>query len=112
MVMTVEQLVEYVMGTGETEVLRENLPQCHCPLQTLHDLTWDRTRYTVVRSWKLTAWAMVQPCVLLCIISARTDFPYKKADTCNTLCKDIAHTFLYTTGVNYILLEIKSVAFQ
>jgi hypothetical protein len=62
MMMNVEQSVEWEFA-GETEVLRESLPQYHllCPQQIPHDLTWTRIRAAAVGSQRLTAWAMEQP---------------------------------------------------
>jgi hypothetical protein len=61
MMVIVEQLVEWRLA-GETEVLGENLLQCHF----LHDkpqMTGPRvrTRADAVGSQRLTAWAMARP---------------------------------------------------
>jgi hypothetical protein len=45
---------------GETEVLGENLLQCHFVHHKSH-MTWDRTRAAAVGSQRLTAWAMARP---------------------------------------------------
>jgi hypothetical protein len=50
MMMNVEQSVESELA-GETEVLGENLPQCHF----VYQLTSDRTRAAAVGSQRLTA---------------------------------------------------------
>jgi hypothetical protein len=39
---------------GETEVLEENLPQCHFIHHKPH-MTWDRTQAAAVESQRLTA---------------------------------------------------------
>jgi hypothetical protein len=59
LMMIMEQLVEWGLA-GETEVLGENLPQCHF-VHHKSDLTWDRTRAAAVGSRRLTAWAMARP---------------------------------------------------
>jgi hypothetical protein len=56
--MNVEQSVERDLA-GETEVLGENLPQCHFVHHKSHyDLNWARTRAAAVGSQRLTARAM------------------------------------------------------
>jgi hypothetical protein len=50
--MSVEQSVECELE-GETEVLGENLPQCHFVLP--YDLTWARTRAAAMGRLRLTA---------------------------------------------------------
>jgi hypothetical protein len=46
----------------ETEVLGENLPQCHFfPPQIPCDLTWDQTQASTVGNWQLTTWTMAWP---------------------------------------------------
>jgi hypothetical protein len=47
--MSVEQSVEWELA-GETEVLGENLPQCHSSLQIPHELSRDRLRAAAVGS--------------------------------------------------------------
>jgi hypothetical protein len=48
--------------TGKTEVLGEKRVTVPLgPSQISHELTWDRTRTSVVRGRRLTAWAMVLP---------------------------------------------------
>jgi hypothetical protein len=59
-IMRIENLVEWWLA-GETEVLRENLPQCHFVHHKSH-MTWPgANRAAVVGSQQLTAWAMAQP---------------------------------------------------
>jgi hypothetical protein len=65
MVMSVEQSVEQELA-GETEVLRENLPQCHFVNHKFH-MTLDRTRATAVGSRRLTALATARP-YELCLV--------------------------------------------
>jgi hypothetical protein len=49
-------------GQGKTEVLWEKpVPVPLCPPQILHGPTRDRTRASVVRGRRLTAWAMARP---------------------------------------------------
>jgi hypothetical protein len=38
-----------------------NLPQCHCPPQIPHGLTWVLTQASTVRGRHLAAWAMARP---------------------------------------------------
>jgi hypothetical protein len=57
--MIMEQLVEWGLA-GETEVLGENLPQCHFVHHKSH-MTWDRTRAAAVGIQRLTALAMARP---------------------------------------------------
>jgi hypothetical protein len=48
--------------TGKTEVLGEKaVPVPLCPPQISHGLTWDRTRVSAVRVWRLTASDMTRP---------------------------------------------------
>jgi hypothetical protein len=55
MMMNVEQSVEFELD-GETEVLGENLPQCHFVHKKSHmSVTWARTRAAAVGSRRLTA---------------------------------------------------------
>jgi hypothetical protein len=59
--MIVEQLVGWRLA-GETEVLRENLPQRHFVHNKIpHDQTRARTRAAAVGSQRLTVWAMARP---------------------------------------------------
>jgi hypothetical protein len=61
----VEQLVEWRLA-GETEVLRENLPQRHfLHLKIPHDQTRAWTQAATVGSQRLTALAMARPKHLL-----------------------------------------------
>jgi hypothetical protein len=59
MMMNVEQSVEWELA-GETEVLGENLHQCHFA-HIPHDLTRALTRAAAVGSRRLTAWTMARP---------------------------------------------------
>jgi hypothetical protein len=56
--MNVEQSLEWELA-GETEVLGENLPQCHF-IHHKSPITWARTLNPEVGSRRLTAWAMAQ----------------------------------------------------
>jgi hypothetical protein len=58
MMMGVEQSMEWVFAR-ETEILVENLPQCHV-LQHESHVTYDRARAAAVGSQQLTAFAMVR----------------------------------------------------
>jgi hypothetical protein len=49
MMMNMEQSVECELA-GETEVLGENLPQCHFVHHKSH-MTWARTRAAALGSW-------------------------------------------------------------
>jgi hypothetical protein len=57
--MNVEQSVEWELA-GETEILGENLPQCHFVHHKSH-MTWPGTRAATVGSRRLTAWVMARP---------------------------------------------------
>jgi hypothetical protein len=57
---------------GETEVLGQNLPQCHFVHHKSH-MTWDQTRTTVMGSRRLTAWAVERPCSDLCMYQGALD---------------------------------------
>jgi hypothetical protein len=57
MMVIVEQLVEWRIA-GETEVLRENLPQCHFVHHKSHMTDPPRTWASTVGSQRLTARAM------------------------------------------------------
>jgi hypothetical protein len=48
-------------GRGNRSTTRKPASMSLCPPQIPHDLTWDRTQATAVRSRGLTAWAMAQP---------------------------------------------------
>jgi hypothetical protein len=63
MTMSVEQSVEWELA-GETEVLGENLPQCHFVHLKSH-MTWLGlgTRGAAVGSRRLTAWTMARQTV-------------------------------------------------
>jgi hypothetical protein len=54
MMVILEQSVECELE-GKTEIIRENLIQCHCPTQNPHDLTRAQTRAAAVGSQRLTA---------------------------------------------------------
>jgi hypothetical protein len=49
------------IGRGSRSTRRTPAPMPLCPPQIPHDLTWARTRATVVGSRRLTAWAMARP---------------------------------------------------
>jgi BMFP domain-containing protein YqiC len=52
--------------TGENRQLGEKpVPVPLCPPQISYGLTWDRTRASVVRGRRLTAWAMARPYLTL-----------------------------------------------
>jgi hypothetical protein len=53
MMMSVEQSLGYELE-GETEVLQENLSQCHFVYHKSH-MTWDRTQAAAVGSGRVTA---------------------------------------------------------
>jgi hypothetical protein len=59
-IMMMEKLVEWWLA-GETEVLGENLPQCHFVHHKPHMPARTRTRAIAVGSQRLTAWAMARP---------------------------------------------------
>jgi hypothetical protein len=61
MMVIVEQLLEWWLA-GETEVLRENLPQCYYVRHKSH-MTWSglEPAAAAVGSQRLTAWAMARP---------------------------------------------------
>jgi hypothetical protein len=58
-IMIMEKLVEWL--AGETEVLRENLPQCRFVHHKPHMPARMRTRAAAVGSQQLTAWATARP---------------------------------------------------
>jgi hypothetical protein len=60
MMMSVEQLVEWEF-LRETDILGENLVQCHFLYSKSHSRPGIKTRATMVGSWRLTAWAMAHP---------------------------------------------------
>jgi hypothetical protein len=49
------------IGRGDWSTRRKPAPVPFCVPQIPHDLAWDWTQATVVRSWRLTAWAVAQP---------------------------------------------------
>jgi hypothetical protein len=55
-IMMMDSLVEWWLA-GETQVLGENLPQCHFVHHKLHMPARTRTRAAAVGSQRLTAWA-------------------------------------------------------
>jgi hypothetical protein len=62
--MIVEQLVEWRLS-GETEVLGENLPQCHFVHHKSHMTRPGlEPRVAAVGSQRLTAWTMVRPFIM------------------------------------------------
>jgi hypothetical protein len=75
--MGVEQSVEWEFAR-ETEVLGENLLQCHFVHHESH-MTWARTQDAAVGSRRLTAWAMAFP-ILRCntVLSDRQASTFRK----------------------------------
>jgi hypothetical protein len=58
---------------GKTEVLGEKpVPVPLCPPQIPHGLTRDQTRASVVRGWRLTAWAIARPNVTLSLMQSES----------------------------------------
>jgi hypothetical protein len=57
--MNMEELIKRELE-GETDILRENLPQCHLIHYKSH-MTWDGTRAVAIRIPRLTASTVVRP---------------------------------------------------
>jgi hypothetical protein len=72
LIMMMEKLVEWL--AGETELLGENLPQCHFVHHKPHMVPGREPRPAAVGSQRLTAWATARP--LLCLCYQGYDFLY------------------------------------